>query len=300
MTERTRLSLCLCAQRHHLEPAAEAHRQRRRGLVTFRLLGGHQRGDGRRGSICDDIANTDQGSAYVFVRSGTTWSQQQKLTAGDGATDDLFGLSVAISGETVVVGAHRDDIGANSDQGSAYVFVRSGTTWSQQQKLTASDGAADDVFGYRWPSAGIPSSWERPMTTSAPTSIKARPMSLCAAARPGASSRSSRPATARLMTVRRLGRHQRGDTRGGSIVTTLVESGSAYVFVRSGTTWSQQQKLTASDGAAVTGSAPRWPSAGRRSSWEHILTTLAPTAIKARPTSSSQRHLGTAAEADRS
>ncbi len=79
-----------------------------------------------------------------------------------------FGYSVAISGETVVVGAHRDDIDANIDQGSAYVFVRSGTTWSQQQKLTASDGTANDRSAYRWQSAAIPSSWEL-HTTSAPT-----------------------------------------------------------------------------------------------------------------------------------
>ena len=89
-------------------------------------------------------ANADQGSAYVFVRSGTTWSQQAKLTAADGAAGDEFGCSVAISGDTAVVGARYDAVGANADQGSAYVFVRSGTTWSQQAKLTAADGAADD------------------------------------------------------------------------------------------------------------------------------------------------------------
>ena len=81
-----------------------------------------------------------QGSAYVFVRSWTAWSQQQKLTASDAAAGDLFGHSVAISGETVVVGAPFDDIGAaGSDQGSAYVFVRSGAIWSEQQKLEPRD-----------------------------------------------------------------------------------------------------------------------------------------------------------------
>ena len=65
----------------------------------------------------------DQGSAYVFVRSGGVWSQQQKLVASDAAASDFFGLSVAISGETVVVGALLDDVGAGVDQGSAYVFV---------------------------------------------------------------------------------------------------------------------------------------------------------------------------------
>ena len=88
-----------------------------------------------------------KGSAYVFERSGTTWGQQAKLIAGDGAADDYFGISVSISGDTAVVGAYRDDDKASST-GSAYVFERTGTTWSQQDKLTASDGAAGDYFGY--------------------------------------------------------------------------------------------------------------------------------------------------------
>lgn len=91
------------------------------------------------GADLDNIgATSDQGSAYVFVRSGTTWVEQQKLTASDGAAGDFFGISVAISGETIVVGAFGHGLGSNiSDQGSAYVFVRNGTTWTQQQKLAA-------------------------------------------------------------------------------------------------------------------------------------------------------------------
>jgi hypothetical protein len=64
-----------------------------------------------------------QGAAYVFVRSGGVWSQQQKLLASDAASFDNFGSSVALSGETVVVGARLDDAAAGFDQGSAYVFV---------------------------------------------------------------------------------------------------------------------------------------------------------------------------------
>lgn len=89
-----------------------------------------------------------QGSAYVFVRNGGVWSEQQKLIAGDGATSDQFGWSVAISGDTLAVGVTSDDVGANVNQGSAYVFVRSGGVWSQQQKLIASDGAASDELGF--------------------------------------------------------------------------------------------------------------------------------------------------------
>lgn len=99
-------------------------------------------------NLDDEGGNPDQGSVYVFVRGGTSWSQQSKLTASDGAAVDVFGSAVALSGEIAVMGAHRDDVGANSDQGSAYVFVRSGTLWNQQQKLAASDGAGSDLFGY--------------------------------------------------------------------------------------------------------------------------------------------------------
>lgn len=92
-------------------------------------------------------STTEVGAAYVFVRSGTAWTQQAKLTASDGAINDLFGAAVALDANTAVIGARLDDVGANADQGSAYVFVRSGTTWTQQAKLTASDGAATDGFG---------------------------------------------------------------------------------------------------------------------------------------------------------
>ena len=78
------------------------------------------------------------GSAYIFVRSGTTWIQQAKLTASDAAALDQFGFVVAVSGDTAVVSAVYDDhLGEEVDMsGSVYVFGRSGTTWTQQAKLT--------------------------------------------------------------------------------------------------------------------------------------------------------------------
>ena len=90
----------------------------------------------------DGAGGFQSGSAYVFVRSGGVWTEQQKLEASDGSAQDTFGFSVAISGETIVVGAHNNHGAAGSDQGSAYVFVRSGGVWSQQQKLEASDEGA--------------------------------------------------------------------------------------------------------------------------------------------------------------
>src|SRR6185503_19688910 len=99
------------------------------------------------GAIGDDDGGTSSGSAYVFVRSAGVWSQQQKLTASDALAGDEFGYSVAVSGDTAVVGA-RSDSDAGTFSGSAYVFVRSAGVWSQQQKLTASDAAAGDFFGF--------------------------------------------------------------------------------------------------------------------------------------------------------
>ena len=100
------------------------------------------------GADLDDDKGSDSGSAYVFVRvADGTWSQQAKLTAADGAAYDNFGYSVAVDGDTAVIGAYCDD-DKGSMSGSAYVFVRAADgTWSQQVKLIAADGAAGDQFG---------------------------------------------------------------------------------------------------------------------------------------------------------
>jgi hypothetical protein len=98
------------------------------------------------GAPADDSGGSDMGSAYVFQSNGGSWSQQAKLTAKDGAAYDEFGTSVAISGTSVLVGALRADTPA-MDAGAIYVFVQSGGSWSQQAKLTASDGAAGDQLG---------------------------------------------------------------------------------------------------------------------------------------------------------
>jgi hypothetical protein len=143
------------------------------------------------------------GSVYVFVRPprGTTWSQQQKLTASDPGAEDGFGTAVAIAGDMALIGAGNDDTpGAPAilDTGSAYVFVRTGTMWTQQAKLTASDGAALDRFGY---GVGL----------TADTAV----IGAYGADAPGA-----------------------------------ANAGAAYVFTFSGSVWSEQTKLFASDAGA--------------------------------------------------
>ena len=101
------------------------------------------------GAWGDDDLGTNAGSAYVYTRSGTTWTQQAKLQSSDGMWDDKFGYSVAISGDTLVVGAYADDEDTYTlNSGSVYIFTRSGTTWTEQAKLTDSEGAANDYFGY--------------------------------------------------------------------------------------------------------------------------------------------------------
>src|SRR5262249_4090741 len=100
------------------------------------------------GAVSDSDPNKNQGAAYVFTRSGSTFPPTpQKLKAFDGAENDGFCASVAIDGDTLVAGAPRDDNGANENQGSAYVFTRSGTDLTPQQKLIASDGKASAAFG---------------------------------------------------------------------------------------------------------------------------------------------------------
>jgi hypothetical protein len=83
----------------------------------------------------------------VFTRSGSVWTQQAELVASDGTAYDFFGGSVSVSGDTVVVGASQMTVGSNVYQGAVYVFTRSGSVWTQEAKLVASDGAASDFFG---------------------------------------------------------------------------------------------------------------------------------------------------------
>ena len=96
--------------------------------------------------------DSNSGAAYVFTRPGTGWastSAAAKLTVSDGADNDEFGSSVAVDGDTIVVGVHQDDDGG-SNSGAAYVFTRPDGGWtatSSAARLTASDGAANDKFG---------------------------------------------------------------------------------------------------------------------------------------------------------
>jgi hypothetical protein len=99
------------------------------------------------GARYDNDSGNNSGSAYVFRFDGTDWVEEQKLVASDGAADDAFGRSVAVSGDVVVIGSPRAE-GTDDRTGSAYVYRFDGADWIEEQKLVASDGAADDNFGY--------------------------------------------------------------------------------------------------------------------------------------------------------
>lgn len=194
-----------------------------------------------------------QGSVYVFIRNGASWTLQQKLTVQDGEADSGFGFSVAISGDTVLVGAPLDDVGANVDQGAAYVFARNGTVWTQQQKLTAPDGATNDFFGLSVSLSG---------NTAAVTAFgddvgtNENQGSAYIFTRGGTVWTQQQKLTANDGGAGKFfGRSiaLSGDTVvvGDSIdqIGSNFDQGSAYVFIRTGTTWTQQQKLTADDGS---------------------------------------------------
>ena len=183
------------------------------------------------------------GAAYVFTGSGSTWTQRAKLTATGGAPGDRFGYAVALSGSVAVIGA----TGSNSNTGAAYVFTGSGSTWTQQAKLTAADGAAGDYFGYA-------------VALSGSTALVGAPgkSTSTGAAYVYAGSGSSWPQQAELTAADA----RAGDKFGISVAiagpTAVVGaplnnagSGAAYVFTSPdlASSWPQQAKLTAAAAA---------------------------------------------------
>ncbi|NNM27735.1 MAG: hypothetical protein HKO59_17470 [Phycisphaerales bacterium] len=101
------------------------------------------------GARFDDHSGlTNPGSAYIFIRTGSTWTEEMKLTATPPAANQQFGASVAISGDVAIVGAHGDD-GSTSVLGVAYIFRRTAPgIWVQEAKVKAADGVVGDDFGY--------------------------------------------------------------------------------------------------------------------------------------------------------
>ena len=201
------------------------------------------------GAQYDDTGADDTGSAYVFYRIGSSWTQQAKLTASDGAESDYFGHSVSVSGDYAIVGAYYDDE-AGTDSGSAYIYHRTGTSWTQQPKLTPSDGGGGDVFGtsvsidgdyavigayrdsdidtqagsayvFHWNG----STWEQQAKLTASDADDYDYFGL------------SVSISGDYIAVGAYGNDDNGSN-----------SGSAYIFQRTGSTWTEQDKLLPSDG----------------------------------------------------
>ncbi len=212
------------------------------------------------------------GAAYVFVRSSATWTQQAYLKASNTGESHRFGRSVAVSGDTVVVGAHRED-GIALNSGAAYVFVRSGSTWTQQAYLKASNTGAGDEFGFSVAVSGDTVVVGAPNEDSNTTGVNGNGANNSASAS-GAAYVFVRSSATWTQQAYLKASNTGGDDQFGSsvavsgdtvVVGAPVEnsnatgvngngannsasaSGAAYVFVRSGSAWVQQAYLKASN-----------------------------------------------------
>jgi hypothetical protein len=172
----------------------------------------------------DDNGSFGSGAAYVFARSGTTWSQQAYLKPSNGEPQDSFGVHLAISdaGDTLLVGSLDEDCAAigidaggceadwrnDLSMGAAYVFARSGTTWSQQAFLKASNTGVNDWFGARVALSGdgTVAAVGAPFEDAAGTGTTARPDD-----------------------------------------NSATEAGAVYLFVRSGGAWQQRAYVKGSN-----------------------------------------------------
>ena len=205
------------------------------------------------GAPLDDVGTlVDQGSVRVFVRSGTTWTAQQTVTLTDGSGSDQFGGTLSLSGNTLAVGVPYDEIGANIDQGSVRVFTRSGTTWTAQQTLTASDGWAIDFFGARVALVGDTLAVGMPYDDVGSNNNQG---SVRMFTRSGTTWTAQQTLTASdgvgldyfgwsvALSNDTLAVAAAYDDVGGT-----VDQGSVHMFTRSGAVWTAQQTLTASDG----------------------------------------------------
>ena len=205
----------------------------------------------------DDDNGEDSGSVYVFTRQSGSWSQKDKLIATDAAAGTVFGISVAVDGDTVVVGVDEANE-YDSSTGSAYVFTRLSGTWSQVAKLTASSEAIVDSFGYSVAVDGDTVVVGSPMefyfdSLSGSAYVFVKPEEGWATAAPTAKLTDSDPAAD-------LGFGWEVAIDGDTVVVGTywdddngTGSDSAYVFVKPATGWTtatETAKLTAPDGAA--------------------------------------------------
>ncbi|MGH8225632.1 MAG: FG-GAP repeat protein [Gammaproteobacteria bacterium] len=197
--------------------------------------------------------NTSQGAAYVFANTGGVWSQTQKLTASDGAAGDEFGGALAISGTEALVGARTAAVGGNTRAGAVYAFNDTGGVWGQTQKLTASDGAAGDLFGSAFALDGAAALVGAPAAHIAGDAF--RGAAYVFADTGGVWSQTQKLTASDGATGDQFGSAfaLEGTTAlvGAPFadVSGQVSQGKVYAFTANGGSWSETQKLTTSDGA---------------------------------------------------
>lgn len=201
----------------------------------------------------DNVGNgSSEGSAYVYRRVGTEWQLVQKLVAEEGVGLDRFGWSVAISGNSIVVGAIEHDTEPYQDEGAAFVFVEQDGVWRQQQRLVKSDPVADERFGWA-------------VAIDGDTIVVGTPISTVNGVSQGSAlvfERAGATWTQRAMLdpvepEANMGFGFSVAVSGPSIVVGayldsingVIEQGSVTVYQKAGDTWAVQQTLIAPDGA---------------------------------------------------
>lgn len=256
------------------------------GTLAVGAFGEDSSATGVNGNQTDHGARAS-GAVYMFTRAGTTWTQQAYLKASNAGGIDWFGHSVALSGDTLAVGAPGEDSGATGingnqtdngaeDSGAVYVFTRTGTTWTQQAYLKASNTSKFDRFGYSIALSGDTLGVGAHAESSSATGVN------------GNQANNKAPGSGAVYVFTRAGSlwaqqayvkasNAGGDDRFGFSVAllrdTLVagapgedssatgingnqidesahDSGAAYVFKRAGGSWTQQAYLKASNTGA--------------------------------------------------
>ena len=211
------------------------------------------------GAILEATGGTFSGAAYIFVRSGTSWSQQAKLVASNAEAYDKFGNSTSISGDGsyFITGAPGEDTTA-SGSGAAYVFVRSGTSWSQQQMLKASDAGANHNFGYSTYMStdgtyAIVGAYDgdNPSSNGKAYIFTRSGTSWSQQAKIVASDGSAGDKFGYTVAINSDGTYAVVGTPYQD--TGGTDTGAAYIYARSGSSWSQQAKIQSSDVQADDG-----------------------------------------------
>ena len=210
--------------------------------------------------VADVPGASNSGSVTVFVRSGTTWSEEVTLRATVPRAGARLGASLAVSsdGSRLIAGADAEWTGATPSVGRAYVFVRSGTTWTQEAILMAPDGSAQDLFGgavamssdgarvlvgaslddtAAGVNAGSVYTFVRTGSTWAYEANLVHPMG-------GAEDRFGKAVALSSDGVRALVGAPLDDS-------PLVDAGSAHLFFRSGSTWGHEAIITATDAGGL-------------------------------------------------